>query len=487
MRIYPRCANTMLNLTPSQVADALGATITPGSLPAPESAPLITNVVTDSRAAGPGSLFIAIKGEHVDGHDFLAQVFAAGAAAAIVSRPVAGASGPTIIVDDVVAALGTLARLHVTRLRETSPDFKIVAVTGSVGKTTTKDLLGKVLAPLGEVITPKGSFNNEIGLPMTALRANESTRVLVLEMGADAPGDLTYLTSIAPPDIAVVLIVAGAHLQAFGSLDGVAKAKAEILQGLAPGGIGVLNSDNGFVAAMAKELDDGAVRFFGETQRADFRAEDVRTDDDGRAHFTLVHNGGQTPIEVGLVGEHNLTNALAAASVALFLGVEAEKVAEIIRDAKPVSAHRMHIVDIDGIRVIDDAYNANPTSMRAALKTLADMASRTGRRSVAVLGEMLELGSDSIAEHDGIGRLVVRLNIDKLLTIGDGTRALNSGAYQEGSWGDEAIHVDSLTDAREWLKEELRQGDIVLFKSSNGAGLARLADDVIADLQGASK
>lgn len=476
----------MLDLTPSQVAEALGVSVTPGT--ATEDLPRhITTVVTDSRDVTRGSLFIAIEGERVDGHDFLSAAFDAGAVAAIVTREVSGLTGPSIVVDDAVAALGKLAATHLQRLRAANPDLKVVAVTGSVGKTTTKDLLGQVLAPLGNVITPPASFNNEIGMPLTVLRADTATRVLVLEMGADGPGNLTYLTGIAPPDIAVVLIVVGAHLQGFGTVAGVAKAKEEILHGLAPGGIGVLNADNGLVAAMAGALEEGSVRRFGESERADFRASEVRTDEEGRVHFVLNEAGERTEVRVGLIGEHNLTNALAVASVARLLGIPAGDVARALGEAEPVSDHRMHVVDVGGVRVIDDAYNANPTSMRAALKTLADMADRTGRRSVAVLGEMLELGPDSILEHDAIGRLVVRLNIDKLLTVGDGTRALHSGAYQEGSWGDEAAHVDSLAEAREWLAGELGQGDIVLLKSSNGAGLARLADDLIADLEGAAK
>lgn len=473
----------MLNLTPSQVAESLGVTLTPGT--SSSQAERITSVVTDSRQIEPGSLFVAIKGERVDGHDFLEQVFAAGAAAAIVSREVPGAPGPLILVDDVVAALGQIARAHLERLRGSAP-VKVVAVTGSVGKTTTKDLLGQVLAPLGEVITPPASFNNEIGLPLTVLRATPTTKVLVLEMGTDAPGDLVYLTRIAPPDVAIVLIVAGAHLEKFGTVEAVAAAKAEILQGLAPGGLALLNSDNGYVAAMAKDLPAEQVRFFGETDRADVKATQVLIDDDGCAAFTLVADGEELPVHLGLVGEHNIPNALAAAGVALHLGVPGEQVQQALAAATAVSAHRMQVHDVGEIRVIDDAFNANPTSMRAALKTLADVASRTGRRSVAVLGEMLELGPETILAHDEIGRLIVRLNIDKLLTIGDGTKPLNQGAYQEGSWADEIHHVDTLAQARSWLADELRAGDIVLLKSSNGAGLAQLAGEVISDLQGAS-
>lgn len=471
----------MLNLTPSQVAESLGVPLIPGtSSPRTEH---ITTVVTDSRQVEPGSLFVAIKGERVDGHDFLDEVFAAGAAVAIVSRPVQDTPGPLILVDDVIAALGQIAQQHLASLRESAP-VVVVAVTGSVGKTTTKDLLGKVLGPLGEIIIPPESFNNEIGLPLTVLRATPATSVLVLEMGADAPGDLTYLTQIAPPDLAVVLIVAGAHLEKFGTVDAVAAAKSEIVQGLAPGGTAFLNSDNGYVAAMAKHLPTEHVRFFGEADRADVKAADVHIDDDGRAAFTLVTGGQELPVRLGLVGEHNIPNALAAAGVALHLGVPGEQVQQALAAAAPVSPHRMQVHDIGGIRVIDDAFNANPTSMRAALKTLADVAARTQRRSIAVLGEMLELGADTIIAHDEIGRLIVRLNIDKLLTIGDGTKPLNQGAYQEGSWAEEIHHVDTLAEARSWLAQELRGGDVVLFKSSNGAGLAKLAGEVISDLQG---
>src|SRR5690625_1135415 len=482
MRTDRRCANAMLDLTPSQVAESLLAPLTP---PPDGEAPErpITTVVTDSRQVQPGSLFVALAGERVDGHDYLPDAFAAGAAAAIVTRDVPGAAGPTIAVPDAVRELGDIARGHLARLRQANPALEVVAVTGSVGKTTTKDLLGAVLAPLGEVVTPPSSFNNEIGLPLTVLRATAATRVLVLEMGADAPGDLTYLTSIAPPDLAVVLLVAGAHLASFGSVEAVAAAKAEILAGLAPGGLGLLNADDGRVAAMARTLPQGRARFFGEGARADYRAEDVSTDAEGRVRFTLIDGEGAVPVRVGLIGDHNLTNALAAAGAARMLGVEGRQVAQILAEAAPRSAHRMAVTDVGGVRVIDDAYNANPTSMRAALRTLADMAARTGRRSVAVLGEMLELGQETILEHDAIGRLVVRLNIDKLLTIGQGTRALHSGAYQEGSWGEEVHHVETMDEARRWLGEELAEGDIVLFKSSNGAGVAALAADIIADLR----
>src|SRR5690625_241417 len=312
MRIPKWCVKTMLDLTPSQVAEELGVNLIPGTDSQTEFPQRITRVVTDSREITPGALFVAIEGERVDGHDFVDPVFADGAAAALVSRTDRNYPGPTIVVDDVVQALGTIARNHLARLRQNSPNLTVVGVTGSVGKTTTKDLLGQLLAPLGPVVTPPASFNNEIGLPITVLQATPQTRVLVLEMGTDAPGDLTYLTSIAPLDIAVVLIVAGAHIEAFGYLEGVAGAKQEILAGLRPEGIALLNGDDGLVRGMAASLDPSRVHLFGEGQDARYRAEGVETTKDGKARFTLVDPQASTDVELGLVGEHNLTNALAA-------------------------------------------------------------------------------------------------------------------------------------------------------------------------------
>ncbi|QGH69833.1 UDP-N-acetylmuramoyl-tripeptide--D-alanyl-D-alanine ligase [Pseudactinotalea sp. HY158] len=484
----------MIALTPSLAAELLGATLEPGT--PPTAAAELTDAVVDSRKVRPGSLFVALPGDHVDGHDYVATAHAAGAAAALVSRLVPG-GGPQILVSDPAAALGTLARHHLAGLRERAAaagrPFDVVAVTGSVGKTTTKDLLAALLGELGEVVAPVASFNNEIGLPLTVLSAGEQTRTLVLEMGADAPGNLTYLTSIAPPDLAIVLKVGRAHLQGFGSIEGVARAKAELVEGLRPGGVALLNLDDPRVAAMAGLTEH--VRTFGESPEADFRATHVRTDDDGRASFTLTGRAGgaagatsPTEVSLALVGEHHVVNGLAAAAAALLLGLSADAVAARLARTGPASAHRMHLIDTaGGIRIVDDAYNANPESVRAALKALAAMSVRAGagrerRRTIAVLGEMRELGPDSIGEHDAIGRLAVRLNIDKLLVVGEGARPIHTGAVQEGSWGAEAAHVDTIEEALTVLLTELRPGDIVLLKSSNGAGLARLADRLVADL-----
>ncbi|PJI94341.1 UDP-N-acetylmuramoyl-tripeptide--D-alanyl-D-alanine ligase [Luteimicrobium subarcticum] len=461
----------MIELTAAQVAAATGGTVRAAH---PDDTRVTGPVVVDSRQVVPGALFVALPGEHVDGHDYAAGAVAAGAALVLAQREL---DVPCVVVDDVQAALGALARHVLATLRDEA-DVRVVAMTGSVGKTTTKDLLGALVSPQGPTVVPRGSFNNEIGLPLTVLSADRETRFLVLEMGADHEGNLTYLTGIAPPDVAVVLVVGSAHLGYFGSVDAVARAKGELVQGLRPGGTAVLNADDLRVAAMAS-LTDGPVVRFGTIPSADVRATDVRIDVEGRAAFVL-HAAGEThDVALRLVGEHHVTNALAAAAGALELGVAPVDVAARLSQAGAASPHRMHVVDRpDGIRIIDDAYNANPDSMRAGLRALAVMAASQRRRSVAVLGEMLELGPDSRAVHDELGELVVRLNIRKLVVVGAGAGGIVDGAVREGSWGDEVVHVADVAEASAFLRDELVAGDVVLVKSSKGAGLWRLANEL---------
>ncbi|WP_029288751.1 UDP-N-acetylmuramoyl-tripeptide--D-alanyl-D-alanine ligase [Cellulomonas sp. HZM] len=474
----------MIALTAAEVAAATG-----GRLHGVGDEPLLVrgSVVTDSREVEPGGLFVALPGEHVDGHDFAAAAVERGAALVLAARPLVGADGselPSVLVDDVEKALGDLARDALARLREAACEpggsgLRVIGVTGSVGKTTTKDLLAQLCAATGPTIAPVRSFNNEIGLPLTVLRADEQTRFLVLEMGASGPGHLTYLTDIAPPDVAVVLVVGQAHLGGFGGgIDGVARAKSELVQGIAPGGVAVLNADDQRVAAMAA-LAPGDVVTFGNAPDADVRARGVSLDRAGRARFTLVTDQGERPVELRLVGEHHVHNALAAATAGLAVGLTLDDVASGLSAADALSPHRMHVVDRpDGITVVDDSYNANPDSMRAALKALAVLAGRD-RRSVAVLGEMLELGDGWREAHDAIGRLVVRLNIGLTVVVGEGARAIRDGANHEGSWGDEVVLADDLEAAAAFLDDELRPGDVVLVKSSYGAGLWQLGDRLV--------
>ncbi|CAK7285369.1 UDP-N-acetylmuramoyl-tripeptide--D-alanyl-D-alanine ligase [Streptomyces misionensis] len=423
-------------------------------------------VVRDSREVVPGSLFAAFVGERVDGHDFAPQVVEAGAVAVLASRPV---GVPAIVVEDVQSALGALARHVVARLGAT-----LVALTGSAGKTSTKDLIAQVLSTKAPTVFTPGSFNNEIGLPLTALTATEETRFLVLEMGARGIGHIRYLTGLTPPRIGVVLNVGSAHIGEFGGREQIAQAKGEIVEGLPEDGAAILNADDPLVRAMAPRTKAKVV-LFGESAEADVRAENVRLTDTGQPSFRLHTPSGAADVTMRLYGEHHVSNALAAAAVAHELGMSAEEIATALSGAGSLSRWRMEVTERpDGVTIVNDAYNANPESMRAALRALVAMGK--GRRTWAVLGKMAELGDEALAEHDAVGRLAVRLNVSKLVAVG-GIEAswLQLGAYNEGSWGEESVHVSDAQAAIDLLRSELRPGDVVLVKASRSVGLEGVA------------
>ena len=463
----------MIEMTLADVADVLDAHLAGGADP---DAIVLGPVVTDSRQVRAGSLFVALPGERVDGHDFAADAVASGATAVLASHDL---DVPCVVVGDVAVALGRLARVVVDRL-----DVTVVAVTGSSGKTTTKDMLASVLSRLGPVVAPEGSFNNEVGLPVTALRCDESTAVLVSEMGARGTGHIAYLCTITPPDISVVLNVGSAHLGEFGSRQAIGKAKSEIVAALPPDGLAVLNADDPIVAGMA-EVTQAPVLLVGESPAARVRARDVRLDAAGRASFTLVDGDASAAVTMRLVGEHQVANALSVAGVARALGMDVVTVAEALSAVEPASRWRMEVTErADGVTIINDAYNANPESVRAALKALVGIAGP--RRSWAVLGEMRELGDDALHEHDAIGRLAVRLDVDRLVAIGEGARAIHLGAAHEGSWGRESLWVPDRDAALELLRAELEPGDVVLVKGSRAVGLERVAAALVGDATGNS-
>jgi UDP-N-acetylmuramoyl-tripeptide--D-alanyl-D-alanine ligase len=435
-------------------------------------------VVRDSREAGPGSLFVAFAGERVDGHDFAAAVVEAGAVAVLASRPV---GVPAIVVEDVQAALGALARHVVGRLGAT-----LVALTGSAGKTSTKDLIAQVLRRAAPTVFTPGSLNNEIGLPLTALTATEETKFLVLEMGARGIGHIRYLTGLTPPRIGLVLNVGSAHIGEFGGREQIAQAKGELVEALPPaedGGVAILNADDPLVRAMASRTKAKVV-LFGESDEADVRAENVRLTDSGQPSFRLHTPSGASDVTMRLYGEHHVSNALAAAAVAHELGMSADEIARALSEAGSLSRWRMEVTERpDGVTVVNDAYNANPESMKAALRALAAMgeASRAkGGRTWAVLGKMAELGDEALAEHDAVGRLAVRLNVSKLVAVGGREAAwLQLGAYNEGSWGEESVHVSDAQAAVDLLRSELRPGDVVLVKASRSVGLESVAQALL--------
>ncbi|WP_405596613.1 UDP-N-acetylmuramoyl-tripeptide--D-alanyl-D-alanine ligase [Streptomyces sp. NBC_01410] len=430
-------------------------------------------VVIDSRAVQPGALFAAFAGEKVDGHDYAERAVAAGAAAVLATRPV---GVPAIVVPDVTAALGALARSVVERLGTTT-----VALTGSSGKTSTKDLIAQVLERKGPTVYPAGNLNNEIGLPLTALRVAEDTEHLVLEMGARYIGDIRYLTGLVPPKVSLVLNVGTAHIGEFGGREQIAEAKGEIVEGLPPadaGGVAVLNADDPLVRAMASRTK-ARVILFGEAGDADVRAENVRLTRQGQPAFTLHTPTGCSDVTMRLYGEHHVSNALAAAAVAHELGMSVDEIALALSEAGTLSRWRMEVTERpDGVTVVNDAYNANPESMRAALRALAAMGQ--GRRTWAVLGQMAELGGEALAEHDAVGRLAVRLNVSKLVAVGGREASwLQLGAYNEGSWGEESVHVSDAQAAVDLLRSELRPGDVVLVKASRSVGLERVAQALL--------
>ncbi|MGU3434104.1 UDP-N-acetylmuramoyl-tripeptide--D-alanyl-D-alanine ligase [Actinomycetes bacterium M1A6_2h] len=489
----------MIPLTIGAIADIVGGTLHD----VPDPSVVVTGTVEfDSRATGPGGLFLALPGNRVDGHDHGAAAVDAGAVVVVAARPI---GVPAVVVEKtphssramalehdtdgsgaaVLEALARLARESVTRLTA-AHGLTVVGVTGSSGKTSTKDLLRAVLGAAGSTIAPPGSFNNELGHPWTALRADESTDFLVLELSARGRGHIAALAEIAPPRIGVVLNVGTAHLGEFGSREAIAQTKGELVEALPADGLAVLNADDDLVTAMASRTAARVVTV-GQSAAADVRAENVTLDETARASFDLVTAAGTAHVSLLVHGEHQVGNAVAAAAVGLEVGMSVDRVAEALSSAEAASARRMDVrTRADGVTVVNDSYNANPDSMRAALKALVTM-SRSGRdggrKSWAVLGEMGELGDDSVIEHDRIGRLSVRLAVSKLIVVGSGrpSHAMYQGSVMEGSWGDEAVLVPDAQAAIELLTAEVEPGDVVLVKASQSVGLWTVADALLEE------
>ena len=418
-------------------------------------------VTTDSRDCTAGSLYVARVGEFADGHDYVGAAVAAGAVAALTSREVAGVA--QVVVDDVQTAFGAVARGVVDR----APELRIVGITGSSGKTSTKDLLAGVLESVAETVAPVASLNGEIGVPLTVCRVTPTTRFLVAEMGARGIGHIDYLTRIAPPQVAIVLNVGTAHLGEFGSRENIALAKSELPRALPAEGLAVLNADDPLVSGMREGLEC-RVQLVGLSPTADLRAEDVALDDRGRAAYTLVSTAGSARITLRQSGAHHVGNSLAVAAAALELGLSLDQVVAGLSAAEAVSRWRMELTErSDGVLVVNDAYNANPESMRAALDAMAAMAA-PGRRW-AVLGSMLELGDDSENAHAVIGAYAARLGIDHLVAVGEGARPV-AAAFPGAEW------VPDTDAAHDLLEERLGAGDVVLLKSSRDSGLRWLGD-----------
>jgi UDP-N-acetylmuramoyl-tripeptide--D-alanyl-D-alanine ligase len=457
----------VITLTLAEIAEATGGTV--HDAPDPERVRVTGRSGSDSRQVGLGGMFVAVTGARVDGHDFVDQAVAGGAVCVLASRPV---GVPAVVVPDVTAALGRLAQYALTRT-----GAQVVALTGSAGKTTTKDLLAQVLSRHGRTVATPGSFNTEIGLPLTVLSADEDTRYLVLEMGARHVGDIAYLATLTPPTLGIVLNVGSAHVGEFGSREAIAEAKSELVQALPPaseGGVAVLNADDDLVAAMA-DRTKAAVTYYGTSEQATVRATGIELTA-GRAAFHLHTPDGNAPVTLQLLGAHQVHNALAVAATAHALGMPTPAIAEALTSAAPVSAARLEILERpDGITIINDAFNANPESTRAALETLVSLAQ--GRRTIAVLGEMKELGETSIAAHETIGNLVGALAIGTLVTVG--TTPEITAVANTALRADPALTMATTPDIGSLLAiltRLLAPGDVILIKASRSVGLEHFAE-----------
>jgi UDP-N-acetylmuramoyl-tripeptide--D-alanyl-D-alanine ligase len=522
----------MIPLTLGSIAAITGGEVVGGSV----SAVVSGDVVIDSRQVSAGGLFVAVVGERVDGHLFAVSAHAAGAVGVLGTSAVSGV--PCVVVDDVVAALAALAR-HVLSVL---PSVVIAGITGSSGKTSTKDIAAQLVGRLGPTVAPAGSYNTEYGLPLTILRCDSSTRYLVLEMSARGIGHIAYLCRIAPPLVGVVLNVGHAHAGEFGSQEAIAVAKGELVEALPSSGVAILNADDPRVAAMASrtqarvitfsvappgapaspplpaassplpaaassplpaaaspplpaaspplppsvsmapsiplERVDGAIGTFA----AEVRAEGVRLDELGRASFTLVMPEGTAPVSLRLHGAHQVSNALAAAALARELGLRLDEIAAGLSEAAARSKWRMEVsTRADGVIVINDAYNANPESVRAALDALAHLA-RDGR-AFAVLGHMAELGSTSAAAHAEIGAYAAATGVAGLIAVGDEALPILDGAERvpAGSWPGEVFAVPDGAAAVELLRDRLKPGDVVLVKASRAAALESAAAQFLSE------
>lgn len=463
----------MIRMTLADLADAVGGVLRPVAGDTPDT--IVAGAIdTDSRLIGPGDVFVAKPGEVTDGHLFVAQAASAGAALAIVEHEV-DAPVSQVVVADVITALADLARTVVARVREQGR-LSVTGITGSNGKTTTKNLLARILQDEGETVAPRASFNNEVGAPLTMLRVTAGTRYLVSEFGAAGPGQIARLAGLVTPDVGVVLMVGLAHAGGFGGVDETLKAKTELVEAIRPGGVAVLNADDPRVVTMAAvaEARGVSVRWFGRGASADVRAEDVEVTASGTT-CVVVTGDERMPLRLRVLGEHHVMNALAAITAAGVLGVSLPDAIARLETVEIAERWRMQPLGSERVRIINDAYNASPDSMSAALRTLAQI-TEPAQRKVAVLGAMSELGEYAGEEHDRVGLLAVRLRIERIVVVGRDARRLYLSAIGEGSWDGEAVFFETADEAYDYLLTELRDGDRVLVKSSNAAGLRHLGD-----------
>jgi UDP-N-acetylmuramoyl-tripeptide--D-alanyl-D-alanine ligase len=465
----------MIALSLQEIAEVISA-----DLVGDGSITVTGTVETDSRLVTKGSLFVAKPGEVTDGHLFVPGAIEKGAVAAIVERSIAH-DIPQLVVKDSVVALGLLAKYVVAKVKALG-ELKVIGVTGSNGKTTTKNMLREVLSTEGETVAPEESFNNEVGAPYSMLRISEDTKFLVVELGAGGLGSIRYLAQMCEPDIGIELKVGLAHAGEFGGIDVTESIKAELVEELSAEGIALLNIDDERVKRMS-EKTTAKISSFGLSDDANYRAVDLGVSIKGTSFTFITPDGKSSKVQLQILGEHHVYNALAALATAELLGVERSKAIAALEQMKLAEKWRMELnVSSAGLTVINDAYNSSPDSMRAALQTLAQLGRQTGKKTVAVMGEMAELGEFSAHEHDAIGRIAVRLNLGQVVVVGKAAKLIHMGASQEGSWDGESEYFDEISDALGYLRGMLTGDEIVLVKSSKSANLRYLGDDLLKEI-----
>lgn len=437
------------------------------------------NVETDSRKITAGSLFVSKPGEVTDGHLFIDSAIENGAVAVLVEHRVQQ-DIPQLVVADAVHALGLLAKYVVAEVKSKGT-LQVIGVTGSNGKTTTKNMLSEILAKSGSTVAPEESFNNEVGAPYSMLKINEETKYLVVELGAGGPNSIRYLTQICQPDIAIELKVGLAHAGVFGGIESTENIKAELIEEIGAAAVALLNIDDPRVAQMQFRTKARIVSF-GTNPDAMYRATDISVSTAGTSFHFHSPKHGAVKVQLRILGEHHVYNALAALATADLLGVDISSAITALEAMQRAERWRMELnYRHDGLTVINDAYNSSPDSMKAALQTLAELGRQSGKKTFAVIGEMAELGEYSVAEHDAIGRLVVRLNLGQLVVVGSGAKMVHMGASLEGSWDGESKYFEQISEAEAYLREMLTGNEIVLVKSSKSANLRYLGDSLLEE------
>ena len=447
----------MNSMKASQIAQVMG-----GSLSG-EDILVTAGPSLKSSKVEQGGIFLAIQGEKVDGHDFVDDAFSHGAVLAITTRPVAQRH---VLVNDVTEALTILARFARSELK----DLMVIGITGSQGKTTTKDLLRHMLSQHGETVAPSGNYNNELGVPLTLLACSSATKYVVIEMGARHSGDIAHLASIVQPDIAVVLRVGMAHVGEFGSIEAIAKTKSELISSLSSPGIAILGQYDPYTKAM-KSLHNGRTIAFGTDHSDDVRATEIEMRE-GRPHFDLVTPAGRAAVGLRIVGEHQISNALACAAVGSALGFSIDSIATALSTALIESKWRMEIHEFSEVLLINDSYNASPDAVEAALRTLILFAQERGGRAWAFLGKMAELGESSATAHQQVGTLAYQMGIDHLVCV-------DAPEYQPTQTveGQTNLHLCDRNGARA-IAEQIEPGDVILVKASRSERFEILADEI---------